>query len=149
MKASEEFIRAFSRHGTIVATCACGRTHFASYDADCFDEGELEKLSAQQQREPNKFVEHFQSSVSVVHFGNETLVADCDCDRLKRYENFIWAYRQSILDYLVKRNTRDFNMVTELNEQIEKVKESNALSSTVSLKVPTVYLKSHELSPHH
>ena len=99
------FVRAFGGGGTICGTCACGVTHFASFDPGCFEEGELDDLRQKREQMPTKYKEHDCSSLTIVHIDGKQFVDGCECGKLKFYEDWVWAYRDQIAQYLMVRLT--------------------------------------------
>lgn len=95
--------------GTIVATCEfCGRTHFATASEGHFDEGELEGLREKALKNPEMYFEYPEyDSISYGHIAGNQAVVPCDCNHLRKYENFIWEHRGLITQYLIKRTEQE------------------------------------------
>jgi hypothetical protein len=82
----------------------CGRHHFCTNSSYDYDEGELKNLQEATAREPNKYVEDGQSDgVSFGQIDGMQFVMGCDCNRLRRYEDWIWVNRVQIAEYLKAR----------------------------------------------
>lgn len=94
---------------TIVATCGfCGRTHFATAHEGHFDEGELEGLREKAVKNPEMYLEYSEyDSISYGHIAGNQAVIPCDCNHLRKYENFIWEHRGLIIQYLIKRTEQE------------------------------------------
>lgn len=74
------------------------------------DEGELESYETKQKTDPEKYIPN-DGSISIGHIGGYQVVWGCPCNKLSRYENFIWHNRWLIARYLRER----------INEKIEDV----------------------------
>jgi len=131
---SDEFQAAWNTSSSIVVTCACGHTHFASFGNNGnFDEGELEGLCEKAFRSPADYTEHPDLSyVTYLHVG-KGIVIGCACQQDTKYENFIWLYRNEITAYLMARNKVDMETVTHLNEQLKQLDELHALQTKLHL----------------
>ena len=110
----ELFCRAFSRSGSIRASCDCGREHFET--AGDFDPGELEGLWECCQREPDRYI--CQDHVSIIHVNGKQFIMGCACKGYMPYAKFIWNHRQSILEYLSARSQQDLELATFTREQV-------------------------------
>lgn len=132
-KASEEFIRAFSHSGSIVATCSCGKTYFSGCSESHFDEGEYEDLCAKHKAQPSKYIEMDVSHISVINLGGREYVADCDCGELAKYEAFIWRRRDEIIEYLKTRITEDYKLAKLANEKMGELVRADQKNQTISL----------------
>jgi hypothetical protein len=104
--ASRDFWGAFAGGGSLVVTCACGRTHFPANTSLDYDEGELESLLKRAAAERDKYVVDYRNdSIGVLDVGN-ILAWNCPCRNDARYERFIWEYRDQIVDYYRVRAER-------------------------------------------
>jgi len=112
---SREFMRAVIHSGTNVINCTlCGRVHFAGikngYD---WVKGEYEDLVKQAEKNPNKFIAHYDTdSISWGSFAGKQIVDGCPCNLARKYEEIIWEGRFVIADYLK-------NKVEELQRKTE------------------------------
>jgi len=101
---SEEFLDAFSggSAGIIVECDFCGRVYFSTSDHGDYEEGELESLRANAEKEPDGCIEvdYFTSRVEV---DGKTYAYGCKCNKVRRYEDFIWLHRREILAYIKAR----------------------------------------------
>jgi hypothetical protein len=103
---SADFIEGFCHIRTCHATCElCGRDHFGR-DGD-FDEGELEKCEEAAAADPDKCVDHGDESVSLVNIDGKQAIVECPCNKLVQYENWIWAHRFNIAEYLQIRSQNE------------------------------------------
>lgn len=132
-KVSDEFFDALHHDGSICRQCHCGRTHFASWDSG-FDEGELEKLQASAEKEPDKYIDHISTSISVARIDGKEFVYECPCDGLFRYEQFIWTYREQILDYFIARHKRQLDTLRAFNDKLQE--HADALAEVLKVHVP-------------
>lgn len=107
---SELFANAVCNAGTPAATCElCGREHYDALGQN-MDEGELESYEAKHKDNPEKYVPN-DGGVSIGHINGVQVVWGCPCNKLARYEKFIWSHR-----YLIAKYLRD-----RIQEQIAKV----------------------------
>ncbi len=133
-KVSEEFIAAFCHGGSIVATCACGKTYFSGCSESNFDTGEYEDLCSRHKKEPDKCIELDLSHISVVNFGGNQYVVDCDCDGLAKYEAFIWRRRDEIIEYLKNRIANEYKLAKLANEKMHELVRADQKNQTISLR---------------
>jgi hypothetical protein len=121
---SDEFMEAVVSGGSIVIECEfCGRVHFATWDDGAgWEEGELEELRANAEKEPDRYIEDATcSSISWGYLNNQQAVYGCPCNHAKKIEDWIWGHRRIIADYLKRRITstkRDAEMEEELFEGV-------------------------------
>lgn len=132
-KVSDEFFDALHHDGGLCRDCQCGRTHFASWDTG-WETGELEDLQAKAEREPDKYIEHSNTSVTVAHLGGKEYVYECPCEGLVPYEKFIWNHREEILDYLTGRHKRQLEVLKSFNSKLQQC--ANALAEVEKVHVP-------------
>lgn len=106
-KASEEFENAFRAGiGTTNADCeVCGVHVFASGENSMgYEPGELETLQKKAAEQPDKYQELAMSDgVSIGQINGLQFVIDHGCDKLFKYEQFIWGDRKNIVCYIKKR----------------------------------------------
>lgn len=118
---SIEFIRAFTMGGTCSAVCTlCGKQHFTTEESD-FEDGEYERLLAKLDEEPDKYMQHDVTSLCLITIGGEQIIADCDCGKAKRYEDFVWDNRMQIIDYLKVKIKGNLNEVNRESEAITEL----------------------------
>ena len=88
---------------TAVATCElCGRVCFENKVLQ--NSNHLEKLKKDAEETPDKVV-----PMDVVRTGmidGKTVVVNCPCNGLRKYENFIWSHRHMISSYIHARTER-------------------------------------------
>lgn len=105
--ASEEFEDAFRAGiGTTSAKCeVCGVHVFASGDNSLgWEPGELEDLQKKAAANPDKYQELAMSDgISLGQVNGLQFVIDHGCEKLGRYERFLWADRRQIIEYIKKR----------------------------------------------
>jgi hypothetical protein len=106
-RASEAFEDAFRAGiGTTNADCQVCRVHvFASGDNSMgWEPGELEALQKKAAAQPDKYQELGMSDgVSLGEINGLQFVIDHGCEKLYKYEQFIWGDRRQIAEYLKKR----------------------------------------------
>ena len=101
---SNEFVRAVGSDCSVVADCElCGRTHFcndqfAGYD----DDDELEKLLEKHKENPDKFVAQA-GSIGYGTINGKQAVMNCQCNRLREFEDWIWLHRHIVARYVEAR----------------------------------------------
>jgi len=90
--------------GSLVATCEfCGRRFFSTCAGDYEDDEELAELISLSERDPDHYVAWEEDYVPRGTIDGRTVVIGCPCNKLSRYELFIWAERRTILRYLEAR----------------------------------------------
>ena len=115
---SEEFDRALTTGGSLVIDCGfCNRTHFGNAIA-FFEEGEYEDLCNKAHDEPDRYIEHDYDDVGWGMLDGKVGVIDCQCESLKRYEDFIWENRRLIATYLKAKTER---MKKDANRDAEEL----------------------------
>jgi len=125
-KASEVFWDAIINAGSLVITCEfCGRTYFGSYSEGWYDEGELEDLRASAKKEPDKYIELYDTdSISWGYIDGRQAVYSCACNNVVKYENWIWQHRHLISQYLnkrVKKMKEDLKAEQYVTSQLKEV----------------------------
>lgn len=119
---SEEFQRALSNMSSLVVFCQfCERTHYSSGEGD-FEEGELEELEKNREKNPDKYIDHGNHYSDWGFLDGKQYVVDCKCNKARPYENFIWEHRRLIARYLKARSKREiedaqrnFNLAEEID----------------------------------
>lgn len=105
---SDEFLEAFMEccdTGTCHVVCdMCGRTHFSSMGGYDWEDSELERLIAQAEKEPDKYADHGSDTVWFDCINGKNAVLHCECDGLRRVEQFIIANRELITTFLQIRH---------------------------------------------
>jgi len=116
---SEMFADAVCDGGTPVADCElCGRTHYVS-SGYCMEQGELADLEWKHQQEPEKYIPSDCDSISIGHIDGRQVVYGCPCNKLSRYEKFIWRHRFLIAKYLKRRSEE---MMAEAESEVENAR---------------------------
>ena len=96
-KIFEEAFRSFL-HGC-VGECSCGKVYYdASDNYYNWEDGEFERL----EKDPNSYPLPY--AVTSIMIGGEEIVPDCDCGKLKKYEDFIIHHAEQIAKYLNMRS---------------------------------------------
>ncbi len=106
---SEDFLDAFSggSAGMIVDCDFCGRVYFSTNDNGDYEEGELEDLRAKAEKDPDGYIEvdYFTSRVEV---DGKTYAYGCKCNKVRRYEDWIWHNREAIVKFLKAKTEKRF-----------------------------------------
>ena len=92
-----------------VRTCACGKTYYDTYNDYDWEYGELKAL----EKDPNAFPVDY--AIGTMSVGGEEIVIGCDCDKEKKYEDFILLHARQLVIYLNKRSE-------SLKEESESIK---------------------------
>jgi len=107
---SEEFKVAVLHGGSVSVLCElCGRQYFSSEMLHTGDEEDAkwyEKYKKLAKKEPDKYIE-VSDSMSWGNIDEKQAVVDCKCHGLAKYENFIWANRFVIANYLKARSQKE------------------------------------------
>ena len=108
-KPSQMFVDSLKGGGASSIYCNCGRMHYAPsnlYDSDDEDDytDMLNDALAEQKKNPDGVVINYEDDfVFAKDIDGKTFVVDCPCNGLTKYENFIWANRNAIREYLKVR----------------------------------------------
>ncbi len=125
MKVSEEFWRSFISAGSLVIDCEyCGKTYFATWKENIYEEGELEELRAKAEENPEKY--HEWSDADTISWGilnGKQVVYECCNDEVAKYEQFIWNHRYSIASYLKVRTDKMVEKAKMEKENADKIKD--------------------------
>lgn len=110
---SEMFYDAQERaYGGIYTECRCGTQHYA-VDSRYIEEWEFPAVIPPESNEGDFKVQHHHGCDSIGHFEfiGQNFVYGCDgCSKyLRRYEDFIWAERDTIRNYLKIRIEQEKN----------------------------------------
>ena len=118
MKTSELFMDAFCNNlGSPCVSCEfCGRVHFTHEDDDYVG------LCAKSAAEPEKYIEDQENdSIAWGYLEGKQYVWRCPCDSGHRFERFIWAHREGIVEYIkarAKREAEEANANLKLTESV-------------------------------
>lgn len=102
-EASDEFMRAICGHGALCSILCehCGRTHFVGDGHGDYEDGELEDLRTNAQRNPGEYIEHNDyDSIDWGYINGKQIVWGCPCNSARRFEQWIWSHRYAIAKYL-------------------------------------------------
>lgn len=120
---SSEFITAFCDTGSTGVDCeACGRFHFTDQEkhAGEYEEKDWQELLEKAERNPDKYFYHGAWGDDYISWGyldGIQIVANCPCNRARRYENWIWGHRYLISTYfksMAKKWIDDAKAVADL-----------------------------------
>jgi hypothetical protein len=117
---SEEFLEAFREgsSGMVVDCEFCGRVYFATQDSGDYEEGELENLRAQAEKDPDKYIEVDCFTTRILIDG-KGYAYGCKCNKLRRYEDWIWSNRRGIVAYLKARTEKRLKAAAEDSEAVQ------------------------------
>lgn len=122
---SDEFFDAFNTSGGLVAECGfCGRIYFGDESAGDWEKGEREELLKLAKKEPDKYFP-VSDMTSEADIDGKMFPKGCECNAIRRHENFVWYYRRQIAQYLNVRAEREHK---EAKEQLENLRVSRVLS---------------------
>jgi len=108
---SEEFLRAFVHSASPAITCElCGRINYDLSGTD-MDPGELDGLNKKQKAEPDKYFGQ-DNRIDWGTIDGKQFAADCPCNKVREFENWIWHHRQEIGSYLKARLTLEVTQTT-------------------------------------
>ena len=103
---SQMFIKSLKGGGSSSIYCNCGRMHYAPGNlANSDDEDDYQNMVdcalAEQKKDPNGVVINYEDDfIFCKDIDGRTFVVDCPCNGLRKYEDFIWASRDAIREYL-------------------------------------------------
>ena len=101
----------------------CKRVYFDSNPGN-HERGRLEELKKLERNEPKKYI----ALDGDAHWGTingKQYVVECSCNGAREYEEFIWAHRNLIADYLVAR----------ADKQLKQAQQDSRLAKEVSKSV--------------
>jgi len=100
------FQECFTRSGSAVIECNCGREHVCinSYYFDNDDEDRLMAADFRERAETddNVVINETESDLWMIEINGMHFAEDCECGGWKPYMNFILNYRTDIRDFLIK-----------------------------------------------
>jgi len=88
-----------SRVGSSVRTCCCGRVYFNPDGGWDWEEGLLEELYAEAEKDPDKY-RALDYPVGYMMINDQTVVYNCPCGTAERYEGFLVKHARQIATYL-------------------------------------------------
>lgn len=112
-KPSEWFVEALQGGGSSSIYCNCGRMHYAPENLmDSEDETDypnmLADVTEEKRKDPDGIIIHTNADfVYCKEIDGKVFAVDCPCNGLTRYEDFIWANRNSIRRYLKARTDQE------------------------------------------
>jgi hypothetical protein len=116
---SQEFMDAICCCGVSVQTCDfCGRTHFGGVD---LSETEREAFRTEAVENPGMYIDHGEDGVGCGELDGKMVVYDCPCNKVVKYERFVWTHRYVILKYLRSRLDMDRVEVSHLADAMGQV----------------------------
>jgi len=133
---SKEFKQAIVHASSIAIDCElCGRTHFYNYPNLDWEEGEYKDLCDGYEKEPDKYIPWG----DYVRWGNidgKQAVVDCECNGLRRYEEWILSHRFIISDFLrerAKNKIIEANMEADAASHLDEVSDASPKPRNITL----------------
>lgn len=130
-ESSEEFYYAFCHSSSSVISCEqCGRVHFNPHDPPgCFEEGELEKLMAKNEADPDAYFSH-DCSVGWANSPNngKQYVFGCPCHYDRALEDMLWGARHATMEYFMRRAKAEKKAADSM--QLRATQASEAVKQT-------------------
>lgn len=119
---SKEFMDAVVDGGGIWDECdLCGRTHFSSLDANYdYEEGEYEELCEKEAKDPDSYMEA-DGSVGYGYIDGKRAVWGCKCNGMRKYEDWVWAHRRIITEYLSQRTDKELKNALYERNRVESI----------------------------
>lgn len=97
----------------------CGRTHFCTGEGTFEDEGEIENYRKRAAEDPEHYCEDEDNDgLSFGTIDGMQAVYGCPCNRLSKYEDFIWAHRELIVTYIKRRTARELEATQKMAGQL-------------------------------
>ena len=121
---SDDFLRIFTHQASSVIDCqACGRVHFydPGHPTSNFDTGEYEKLKAEQEKDPDRYMSQVDDSTPWIIFYGRQIVLDCPCNYARRVEDFFWENRHDIAEYLKVRANMEKRWADDTAEKANEI----------------------------
>lgn len=86
----------------------CGRTHFCTGGGSFEDDAEIEKYRKYAEQKPEQYCEDSDSDgLSFGTINGMQVVYGCPCNKLRKYEDFIWEDRERIIKYIRRRTEKE------------------------------------------
>ena len=116
---SDLFMDAFGMGiGSPSITCSCGHRHHAP-ESQFIDDKEQDEMLEDARQNPKAVEIHNNTdAVSAREIGGITVVIECPCNWLGRFERIIWMERERILRYYRKRRDADAAATAELDSAL-------------------------------
>ena len=137
---SDEFLNAISTHtSSITGECDfCGRFYYSfndgSYD---YEYGEFEKYAQLAKENPDKYI-MVDGSVCDTFIDGRTYIWGCECNEVRRYEEWVWSHREILMDYLRRRTEKELK---EAKAEFIAVHEVHVLGRNILLSAPALKIK--------
>ena len=120
---SREFCAAVRDSGSCCQTeCElCGRVYFCTGSGHGdYNEGELEGLKQKAAAEPDKYIAFEWDVIETGYIDGRRVVVDCECHKLRRFEDWIWGHRNIIIDYLTARARNGYEAASKVWKDIQE-----------------------------
>jgi hypothetical protein len=86
----------------------CGRTHFCTGEVSDEPDDEIERLRKLATKDPERYCEDADNDgLSFGTIEGMQAVYGCPCNKLNRYEDFIWNHRELIVKYISRRTEKE------------------------------------------
>lgn len=129
-EASDAFMQAVCGHGALCSILCefCNRVHFVGNGYGDYEDGELEDLRANAQKNPGKYIEHNDyDSIDWGYINGKQIVWGCPCNSARQFESWIWSHRYAIAKYLRLRAEEaalDAKFAQEVADDANKIMET-------------------------
>ena len=121
-KPSDDFVEIVSNGYSIVADCGlCGRVCFENSEFADWNLGEFDDLMSKRENDPERYVALDRIKTGIID--GKMAVANCPCNGLRRFENFIWSHRKLIGSYVQKRTERMAELALKDEADAELLKD--------------------------
>lgn len=119
---SRVFFEAFREGaGAPQIVCVCGRSHYAP-DSQHITKEQRDEMLGHANARPDRVVLHERNdSVLAREINGITVVPECPCQWLARFERLIWNERTRILKYYELRRSADLAALERLDSELKTV----------------------------
>jgi len=98
-----DFQECFTRFGSHLSECDCGKEHFCidGYGFDDYSTEEMQNIIERAKTDENMVMHREFDHVSVLELAGRRYVVGCDCEGWRPYMEFILRHRVHIKDFLI------------------------------------------------
>ena len=124
----DEFTTAFTRGGSPIVECDCGREHVCveSYAFQDHDGMEMVEAYKQRAKTDNKvIIDYIYDAISIIEVGGKLFADGCECKGWKPYMDFILQDRTQIKDFLIKVSEKAQNALEQ--EKVFNILKTNEM----------------------
>jgi hypothetical protein len=135
-------VEAFGGFGSCVMTCNCGRHYFVTSDRHGeYDDGELDELRANAEKDPEHYIEEGRYSyVSVVRLDGREFAPQCACKGVEKYINWMEDNLEQLAVYVATRLARKAEIASAAadrdNELLQTLRDARMLLDAAWHKAP-------------